>query len=508
MSASREKKKRQELLSSGAVDPKAARAAEQRAAEKKSNLLYGTIAVVFVVVAIALVVYNSGVIQRRQTAVTIDGESYTVPETSYYYWQSYQNFLNSEMGSLYAALGALNPNVSLKSQSYTEDQTWDDYFKEQAVDTMRFVHAAVAAANQAGLTLDEEDQASLDASISSMKASAAQNGYSYKQYLNAVYGATMTSSIYESCAKDMLLATKYANQYADENFVYSEDEITAYYEENKNSYDLIDGAYVTVSGLPEAKTDADGNAIDATDEEKAAALATAKETADAILAAYQEGEDLESLAERNGASYSTSISASGAVYGEWFYDSARRAGDAAVLENTSGSSYYVAVFNSRQRDETLDYSVRHILVTAESLNLGEGEEATEEQLRAKAQEILDSWDGTEDGFASLANQNSKDPGSNTNGGLYENVAKNTMAPAFQDWCYEPGRQSGDTGIVYDASTGTPRAHVMYFVGYGDTQYWHYACENDMITRDAADWQNSVRDSVTAQMDEKGMNQIG
>ena len=174
--------KRQELLSSGAVDPKAARAAEQRAAEKKSNLLYGTIAVVFVVVAIALVVYNSGVIQRRQTAVTIDGESYTVPETSYYYWQSYQNFLNSEMGSLYAALGALNPNVSLKSQSYTEDQTWDDYFKEQAVDTMRFVHAAVAAANQAGLTLDEEDQASLDASISSMKASAAQNGYSSKQY--------------------------------------------------------------------------------------------------------------------------------------------------------------------------------------------------------------------------------------------------------------------------------------------------------------------------------------
>ena len=165
----------------------------------------------------------------------------------------------------------------------------------------------------------------------------------------------------------------------------------------------------------------------------------------------------------------------------------------------------MAVFNSRQRDETLDYSVRHILVTAESLNLGEGEEATEEQLRAKAQEILDSWDGTEEGFASLANQNSKDPGSNTNGGLYENVAKNTMVAAFQDWCYEPGRQSGDTGIVYNASTG---AHIMYFVGYGDTQYWHYACENEMITRDAADWQNSVRDSVTAQVDEKGMNQIG
>ena len=125
-----------------------------------------------------------------------------MPETSYYYWQSYQNFLNSEMGSIYAALGMLNTNVSLKSQSYTEDQTWDDYFKEQAVDTMRFVHAAVAAANQAGLTLDEEDQASLDASISSMKASAAQNGYSYKQYLNAaaVWRRWMTPELYTTRA--------------------------------------------------------------------------------------------------------------------------------------------------------------------------------------------------------------------------------------------------------------------------------------------------------------------
>ena len=505
MSASREKKKRQELLSSGAADPKAARAAEQKAAERKSNILYGTVAVLFVVIAVALVVYNSGIIQRGQTAVTIDGESYTVPETSYYYWQSYQNFLNSEMGYFYAAMGALDTQTSLKSQNFSEDQTWDEYFKDQAVSTMRFVHAAVAAAGEANVSLDAEDQANLEANISGMKEVAAQNGYSYKQYLNALYGATMTPSIYESCAKDMLLASKYATQYADENFVYSEEEIASYYEENKDTYDLIDGAFVTISGLPEAKTDADGNSVEATEEEKTAAMAAAKETAEAILAAYEEGEDLESLAERNGASYSTSISASGAVYGEWFYDSARRAGDAAVLENTSGSSYYVAVFNSRQRDEALDYNVRHILVTAESLNLNEGEEATEELLRAKAQEILDSWDGTEEGFASLANQHSKDPGSNTNGGLYENVAKGTMLSAFQDWCYEPGRKSGDTGIVYSASTG---AHIMYFVGYGDTQYWHYACENELRNQAASEWQTSLTDSVTAQVDDKGMSKIG
>ena len=56
MSASREKKKRQEISASGAADPRAARAAEQRAAERTSNILYGTVAAIFVVVAVALVV--------------------------------------------------------------------------------------------------------------------------------------------------------------------------------------------------------------------------------------------------------------------------------------------------------------------------------------------------------------------------------------------------------------------------------------------------------------------
>ena len=143
MSASREKKKRQELLASGAVDPKAARQAEQRAAEKKSNILYGVIAAVFVVVAIALVVYNSGIIQRSKTAVTIDGRNYTVPEAAFYYGQAYQSFLNSETGYFYTAIGALNTQASLKSQNYRERQTWYEHLNEQAVETMRFVLAAV-----------------------------------------------------------------------------------------------------------------------------------------------------------------------------------------------------------------------------------------------------------------------------------------------------------------------------------------------------------------------------
>lgn len=498
MSASREKKKRQEMLASGAVDPKAARAAEQKAAERKSNILYGVVAAVFVVVAAALLIYNSGIIQRGQTAVTIDGEKYTVPETAYYYGQVCNN---------YASLFGQEYLQTLKTQPHPQDseKTYNDYFKEQAVENMKYIHAAASAAREANLALESADEETVKANVDSMKSAAANNGVSYGAYLKAVYGPTMTGSVFESCLREQLLASKYAAKYSEENFVYSEDDILSYYNENKDSYDIIDGAYVTINGTPEAKTDDEGNAVEATDEEKAAALAEAAEKAQAILDAYQAGGDLEAAASAQDATVSTTISGSSTVYGAWFFDEARKSGDADVIEDATNGRYYVAVFNSRQRDDSpATYSVRHILVTADNLGLPEGEEASDEQIKAKADEILASWDGTEDGFAALANDNSQDGGSNTTGGLYEDVAKGQMVADFEDWCYEDGRQPGDTGVV-KSSYGY---HIMYFVGYGDEQNWHYSCESAMRSSAESEWQDGLIAAASAEINEGGMKNVG
>jgi len=505
MSASREKKKRQELFANGAVDAKTAREAEQIAADKRSNILYGVLAAAFVILAIFLVVYNSGFIDRNKTAVTIDGQEYSVPEAAYYYQQAYQGFLNSSEGYYAVALGMLDTKSSLKSQSYDDSKTWDEYFKELAVSNMQFVHAAKKAAQADNMTLEQADLDTYHDNISSLKTDAAKAGYSYRSYLTAIYGATMTPSIYETCEKDRLLASKFANAKRD-GLSFTDDEISAYYDENKDSYDLVDGAYVSVSGTPETKTDEDGNAIEATEDEKLAAMAEAKKTADDILAAYLAGGDLESLAEQHDAGYiaDEEMRSNSSVYSEWLFDAARKAGDAAVVEDESGSQYYVAVFNSRKRDEALDYNVRHILVTKDSLDLAEGEEADDDKIKAKAEEILAGWNGTETGFATLAEQYSQDEGSKTNGGLYENVAKGAMVTEFNDWCYEAGRKAGDTGIV-SSSYGQ---HIMYFVGYGDTQYWHYACENALIAEAFDAWYDETTDSVTAEVDANGMDAIG
>ena len=434
------------------------------------------------------------------TAAVIGGEKYTVPQVAYYYQQICNN---------YASMFGQEYLQSLKTQSYDDDQTWNDYFKSEAINSMKFIHAAKTAAKEAGLTLEAEDKETVKANVDGMKSAAAAAGYGYGAYLKALYGATMTSGVFESCLEDQILASKYATQYSDEKFVYSDEEIQKYYEENKNSYDVVDAAYITISGKPEAKTDDEGNTIEATDEEKAAAMDEAKEMAEDILDVYKTSRALpEDYDEKAVYTANEEMRYSAGVLGDWLFDSARKAGDAEILVDEENSRCYVAVFNGRERREALEYSVRHILVTAENLDLPEGETATEEQLRAKAQEILDSWDGTEEGFASLANQNSKDPGSNTNGGLYEDVPQGRMVAPFQDWCYEEGRKAGDTGVVYYSGSNYSGAHAMYFVGYGDTPYWQYACENALRSAAQTEWQNELTNSVTAESNSGGMKLVG
>ena len=127
--------------------------------------------------------------------------------------------------------------------------------------------------------------------------------------------------------------------------------------------------------------------------------------------------------------------------------------------------------------------VRHILVKLEGGTTNEAGNTTysEEELaacREEAQAILDQWlagDKTEESFAALANEKSEDPGSNTNGGLYEQVYEGQMVQNFNDWCFDASRAYGDYGLV-ETNYGY---HVMFFV---DSQpQWMYYAESDWVS---------------------------
>ena len=136
MSASREKKIRQDLAAKGITDPKAIREAEEKDQQHRSNMLYGGIAVVFVLVAAFLLLWNSNVLQRGATAVTVDGEKYSAAEVDYFYYNAYSSIRQNQ----YASYMGIDTSKPLSQQDLSsmaklmlgvdEDMTWDAYLKQ------------------------------------------------------------------------------------------------------------------------------------------------------------------------------------------------------------------------------------------------------------------------------------------------------------------------------------------------------------------------------------------
>lgn len=125
-------------------------------------------------------------------------------------------------------------------------------------------------------------------------------------------------------------------------------------------------------------------------------------------------------------------------------------------------------------------NVRHILIQPEGKN-DDGTYTDEAWAEAekKANDLLTEWQNgehTEDSFAFMAAENSQDPGSVENGGLYEDIYPGKMVDEFDAWCFDPARQPGDTGIV-KTSYGY---HIMYFSSTGEHAYWYVRAEEDYL----------------------------
>ena len=158
------------------------------------------------------------------------------------------------------------------------------------------------------------------------------------------------------------------------------------------------------------------------------------------------------------------------------------------------------MYTGKNDNETDLINVRHILVgfSGDQNEDGTYTDEAKEAARTSAEEILAEWksgDATEDSFAELANSKSTDTGSNTNGGLYENVYPGQMVAAFNDWCFDADRKAGDTGIV-ETSYGY---HVMYFVGATGETYRDYQIVNDLRTADMNTWLEGLLEDYTVTM---------
>ena len=136
--------------------------------------------------------------------------------------------------------------------------------------------------------------------------------------------------------------------------------------------------------------------------------------------------------------------------------------------------------NGIEKTDVKMVNVRHILIQPEGKN-DDGTYTDEAWAEAekKANDLLTEWQNgehTEDSFAFMAAENSQDPGSVENGGLYEDIYPGKMVDEFDAWCFDPARQPGDTGIV-KTSYGY---HIMYFSSTGEHAYWYVRAEEDYL----------------------------
>ena len=492
MSASREKNKRKELNAS----------AEAPAAPEKKGMSKGlkwTIGIICLVLVIAIVTFfsmlTSGYLAGHTTAATVGSHKLSPAMVNYFYKEAY-NSMSSQYGDMMSYI--IDSNTPLNEQYYDEENgiTWADTLIEQGLTSAARIYAIYDEAVANGETLSDDDQSSIDATVSNLSVYATYYGYSnVNGYLAAMYGAGCNEKNFREFLSIETLANNYSQKVYDTP-VYTEDELAADYAADPNAYDTVDYRVFAV-------TDA---LFDEEDEEKLADLK--KTAADELLAAAEEGdeafiqaaydhasEDTKENYEDDSYTLRTDVGHSDSDLSNWLFESDRKTGDATCVE-TSGT-YYVAIFESRNTHDYALPNARHILISV-SDTTDEEAMATAKETAEKLLAEYEAGEHTEDAFAAIGDAAYAD-GTAAESARYEDITPGQMVEDFENWCFDASRQVGDTGIV----ESTYGYHVMYFSGFG-TNYRMKLVEDEQRGNVYTDWLTATTENASYETVASGM----
>ncbi len=511
MSASTERKNRIAAREAG-TDKKtiAAREEAEKKAKSRRKWTWGTIGVFALILAIILL--NSGLMYTATTALTANGTKYSPAQVNYYYGNDYLTLAN-QYGS-YASYIGLDTSMGLsglgnQQSGMGDGSTWRDYFRNSAKTDVQQTRAMLDYAAENGITLSDEEISEIDDSFAEMENTAKSLGYRNADALYSMnYGSGVTAKIVRQAALDSALASKAYTEKSD-SLSYTEEELEEYYQSLSGDRDLFDFNiyYVSAETVEQEEPSESG-------EDTVSMVATedsrieAKATANAIVYAFLDGSEIEDLQERFAVAVESqteeqptqrsgvSGSSLPEAYAEWL-KGPRTAGNISVFADADEdpAGYTVVMFLGRNDNHYATQNVRHILIKAVADDEGNYTDEAKAEAQSRAQEILDEFlagEQTEERFAELAEEYSEDGGSNTNGGLYENIPLGQMVAEFEDFCYGD-HQPGDTGIVYGESSSYAGYHVMYYVGEGQ-QYSDSIAESDLKNTALSEWSQTLYDA--------------
>ena len=441
----------------------------------KRNTVIAIVCTVLVVALLgSLVAYSSlvtsGYFLRNTVVATTENYEVDNAVFSYFFHKYYQEFNNT-----YGYYFPIDTSVSLKGQDctlYSDGSTWFDFFAANAKSTLSNTLAFCEEANARGITLTEEDYKDIDEAIASIKVAAKQAGVTTSYYTHVMFGSGVNQKDVRRALELSVLASK-CNQAIVDSYNYTEADFNKYIEENPDALVYAEYAAFDMSTSDTLADDVKTAEMLQSYLDRFAQVTT-KEEFEAVAfdylrnVTYLDDEKVtdDAIREKVSALSTKSTYVKDDATSEWAFADDRKAGDVFTEINEDKTTYSAyMLLATPSLDEYNTVNIRHILLSSATYG-------SDEAAKAKAEELLAGFTGGADAFAALANEYSEDTGSNTNGGLYENVGKGEMVAEFDAWIYADGRKAGDTGIV-KSDYGY---HVMFFDGEGDIA-WHVQADN-------------------------------
>lgn len=478
-------------------DRKVQKRKEEKEKEKKEERISTAVGIVFLVALVCLVASFPirTYLATHETYVVINGEKVNKVEFDYAYNTSKNNYI-TQYGSYLSYFG-LDTSKDLSTQMYSDTLTWQDYFEQNAVESLKQNRALMAEAKAAGFTYDTTDE--YNTFKETIKTSAAAAGVSDKEYVRSIYGSYATMGRIEEYVKNDMVMNAYYQKLQEDNAP-SDDEIQSYYEENKATYDSVDYRLTTIEAdLPTEPTEladpVEETAADTTGTTDGTTAAdstqdTAYQPSDAEIAKAMEdakvlADDAEQTVAKDGEAHENEKKSSvNYMISDWLFDDARKAGDTTVITNDNSHCYYVVAFEKRYLDETPSADVRVIIPTEDK----------------NGEEILEEWKNgaaTEDSFAELCKKYTQDTSAVENGGLFEQVTKTGMTEELSSWIFDSSRQAGDTVAITVSDT----TYVLYYIGQ-DQPEWKINIKNTLVSDTISQHMQDITADVTVE-DPKG-----
>lgn len=419
------------------------------------------------------------------TYIKINDEKVSKVEFDYYYHvviNNYQTMYGAYMGYM-----GLDITGDLYAQEYSEDMSWGDYFEEMAIDYMKESKALANDAKINNFTYDvEAEYAKFEKNFTE---AATKAGMSVGKYCKAMYGDYATMENIKPMIIESILYSAYYNE-KNANIQPTDEEINAYYNENKNDFDFVDYRIYSIKAEYETK---EGEVV--ADEVVTKAMEEAKKNADAFIAEVESGKEFNDVCKEFAAEDDTTYDTEdgslvkgkgkddiSADYNEWLFDATRAAGDITCIEDIVNDRYYVISFEQRYLDESLSANVRFILTSS-----------------ANGDTIVKEWqdgEATEDSFIALVDKYSE--GDKTNGGLIENITSGSVLADIQQWIFGEERATGDVTSIVAANGNT---YVLYYAGNGDEQ-WKVTAKGKLINKMMIEYVENLKATYTVE-DVKG-----